>query len=390
MVLTFPKFGILEKFRYKKIKVEMSVFKKYHLPVSIAIVIFLLTSFNYVDEEIPNTGFWAKKGKLIIHLFEDKTDSLSGPQIYELQDSAGLTVWFGRQIFKDVCISGKCKMIRVWIFWNGAGNYLGHQIIPGEPLTKSDHTLFADADYKKLDNILKDSTSVLKRLKQEELIIMPENRELLKVDGYTAATQPTLAELVVKDAVYTCHTLWHTVYGPVQENISGILESRINNEYLTLLFKNENSDYNLLAVGFVQKYPDFHSQFYPEIIRYIQSENDNLSNRALSYFNAEFLKDEIIQNQIVNVIPFVSAQRKNDILWSLSEVDKISDQTAIDLLDFFENKLIGVGSLNLVLRLIQPEQISKNPEILNKLQNLAKNENDYIKNLVNKYLSKIN
>lgn len=330
------------------------------------------------------------KGTLITHDFEDKTDSLSGPEIYELKDSTGLTIWFGRHIFKDVCISGKCKMIRVWIFWNGTGNYLGHQLIPVEPLTKSDHTLFANADYEKLDNILKDSTSILKRLKQEELIIVPENRELLQVDGYTAATQPTLAEVVVKDAVYTCHTLWHTVYGPVQEKILEILESRISSDYLALLFQNESRDYNLLAIGFVQKYTDFQQQFYPEIIRCIQSENDNLAGKALNYFHSEFLKDETIQNQIVNVIPNVSAQRKNDILWRLSEVEKINDNSVLDLLEMVEKKKIGVGSLNLVLRLIQPEQMSNNHEISIQMQNLAKSENAYVKNLVNKHLNKVN
>jgi hypothetical protein len=368
----------------------MSFLKKYHLPVWFAFAILLHTAFSDIHENLPKTGFWSMKGILITHDFEDKTDSLSGPEIYELQDSTGLTIWFGRVIFKDVCISGKCKMIRVWIFWNGAGNYLGHQIIPGEPLTKSDHTLFADTDYEKLDNILKDSTSILKRLKQEELIIVPENRELLQVDGYTAATQPTLAEVVVKDAVYTCHTLWHTVYGPVQEKIFEILESRISSDYLTLLFENENPDYNLLAVGYVQKYPGFHSQFYPEIIRCIQSKNDNLAGKALNYFQSDFLKNDSIQNQIVKVIPNVSAQRKNDILWKLAETQKLNDGAILYLLEMVENKQIGIGSLNLVLRLIQLEQVNQNPEIQSKLKMLEQSENAYVRNLASKHLSKTN
>jgi hypothetical protein len=55
-----------------------------------------------------------------------------------------------------------------------------------------------------------------------------------------------------------------------------------------------------------------------------------------------------------------------------------------------EKKQIGVGSINLVLRLIQPEQIRNNHEISNKMQNLAKSENAYVRNLVNKHLNKIN
>src|SRR5690554_7358484 len=59
----------------------------------------------------PNDGFWAMEGNLITHYFEDKTDSLSGPELFELQDNNGIPIWFGRYIFKDVCISGVCKMI---------------------------------------------------------------------------------------------------------------------------------------------------------------------------------------------------------------------------------------------------------------------------------------
>ena len=68
----------------------------------------LFTSFFSPFPDRPQTGFWAMEGTLVTHHFEDKTDSLSGPEIFELQDENGLPVWFGRHIFKDVCISGKC------------------------------------------------------------------------------------------------------------------------------------------------------------------------------------------------------------------------------------------------------------------------------------------
>jgi hypothetical protein len=129
--------------------------------------------------------------------------------LFELQNENGLPIWFGRHIFKDVCISGECKMIRLWLFWDGAGNYLGLQIPEQEPLTKSDHTPFEPEDYDKLEDILRDTASILKDLKPEDLIIVPDTIDAYKayeVDGYTAATQPALAEVMVKDAVYTCHT----------------------------------------------------------------------------------------------------------------------------------------------------------------------------------------
>lgn len=63
-------------------------------------------------------------------------------------------------------------MIRLWLFWDGAGNYLGMQIPEQETLTKSDHTEFEPDDYVKLNDILRDNASILKTVKQEDLIIV--------------------------------------------------------------------------------------------------------------------------------------------------------------------------------------------------------------------------
>ena len=72
-------------------------------------VLLILLSLLITDEKsLPTNGFWAMEGTLVTHYFEDKTDSLSGPELFELQDENGLPIWFGRHIFKDVCISGKC------------------------------------------------------------------------------------------------------------------------------------------------------------------------------------------------------------------------------------------------------------------------------------------
>jgi hypothetical protein len=61
------------------------------------------------EKSLPTKDFRAMEGTLVTHHFEDQTDSLSGPELFELQDEDGLPIWFGRHIFKDVCISVKFK-----------------------------------------------------------------------------------------------------------------------------------------------------------------------------------------------------------------------------------------------------------------------------------------
>lgn len=360
---------------------------KYHFHFLSIIGILLITGFSGNFPDQPKTGFWSQQGKLITHFFEEKTDSLSGPELFELQDENGLPIWFGRHIFKDVCISGECKMIRLWLFWDGAGNYLGMQIPEEEPLTKSDHTEFEPEDYEKLSNILRDTTSILKTLKQEDLIIVPDSINPYEVDGYTAATQPTLAVVVVKDAVYTCHTLWHTVYGPVKNEIFRILENRISKKFLFKMFESNKPEYISWAIESVEKHPEFHTNFYPKIMEFISSENSDLANQTLEYFQSDFLADTLIQHQLVRIMNCLDMYLKNQIIWKFIELGHVDDQVVYHLLKMFIDGKLGVMSYNYILRLITSEHLEENEHIIQFLNHLARHENIYIRNLTQRILN---
>jgi hypothetical protein len=358
----------------------MVINKKYFLLV----LILPLIGLSGMEPERPLSGFWAMKGTLITHYFEDKTDSLSGPELFELQDENGIPIWFGRHIFKDVCISGVCKMIRLWLFWDGSGNYLGMQIPEDEPLTKSDHTDFEPADYRKLETILRDTASILRDLKQEDLIIIPDTinpYEAYEVDGYTAATQPALSEVVVKDAVYSCHTLWHTVYGPVQDTIFHLLKNRITEEFLAKMLANNKTAYAIWAITSLRENPKYHEKFYPAILKYIASDSSVLVNHALSYFQPEFLADTAVQNGLTNIMEDADMSIKYEILWKFISYGHINDKAVLNLLNQFNNKKIGVGAYNLVLRLVTPEHLTENEQIAQLIDSFSENENGYIRNL---------
>ncbi len=362
---------------------------KFILFFLVTIGIMMFTGFSKPFPERPITGFWAMEGTLITHYFEDQTDSLSGPEIFELQNEDGLTIWFGRHIFKDVCKSGECKMISLWLFWDGVGNYLGMHIPENEPLTKSDHTKFAPEDFYKLDGILRDTASILKSLKQEDLVFIPDSidpYEAYKVDGYTAATQPALADVVVKNAVYTCYTLWHTVYGPVQKAIFEILEDRLDNDFLTLMFNNPNLAYHFWAISSVEKFPEYHNAFYQQIIENIKSENTALANKALNYFKPEILTDAVIQKQLVNIMPNVEMNIKYEILWKFIGLGEVNDNVAVGLLNLYKEKSLGVGMLNLIFRLISEEHLEEDKEIYQIIKNLTNDENQYVRNLSQRLL----
>lgn len=359
---------------------------KYFTQGLLIFILLLLSTSANVFYDKSKTGYWALKGTLKTHVFEDKTDSLSGPEIFELQDNYGLPIWFSRLIYKDVCISGVCKMIRLWVFWDGAGNYLGIQTLDQEPLTKSDHTLFENTDYAKLDSILKDTTSILKTLNQEELIIAPDSSNPFEVDGYSAATQPALAEVIVKDAVYTCHTLWHTVYGPSQDTIERILLQRLSEENLSALFKTQKNTYISWAIKAIEKHPIYHESFHKKIMEYVKSDDKSLAKQALDYFKPMLMKDNSIQHQFVKLFAEVDINIKYEILWKYIKYGNTDEFVILNLLKTFNEQNMGIGTYNLILRLIKPEHLNNNIDIYNIITSMSQHENGYIRNLSRKLI----
>ena len=375
-----------------------------YIIILLGILIFFSFGFMRGPQKNGLTDFWSMKGNLVTHIYIEQKDSLSGPELFEMQNENGLPVWFGRHIFKDVCITGECKMIHIWIFWDGAGNYLGFQLYEEQipepctllqtyysyPLTKSDHTEFEPADYEKLNDILRDTASILKTLKQEDLIIVSDSIDPYEVDGYTAATQPTLIDVVVKDAVYTCYTLWHTVYGPVQNEILRILENRISKEFLTKMFESNKPEYISWAIESVEKHPEHHKTFYSKILQIIKSENSVLANQALDYFRPELLTDTAIQQQLIQVMTGLDTYQKNQIIWRFINLGNAESQVVLGLLNLFSDNILGVESYNLILRLVTPEHLKENEQIIHILNDLSENENGYVRNLTKRALNEKN
>jgi hypothetical protein len=348
----------------------------------VAFPFLIVTGFYPSFPDKPKDGFWGMKGTLIVHEFPDTIDVLSGQEIFELQDDNGLTIWFGRQIFKDVCMTGICNMIRLWIFWDGAGNYLGIQLPENEPLTKSDHKEFSAADYKKLDELLRDSTSILRDMEPRDLTVEDptEIQPQYEVDGITAATPVGIVDVVVRDAVYTCYTLWHTVYGHTQVSIREILDQRVDHDFLALLFESDDPSYTSLAIKSVERHPEYHEYFYPNILSLIQSRHVHLSEQAINYLNPSTMANEDVQMNIIKILSKVNPNIQNRILWKFSELEKIHVDVVPELLALYVEQKISVGSLNLIYRMVKPEHLEDH-KVLHLLDKLMNHENGYIRNL---------
>jgi len=347
---------------------------------------YLFLSFNLIAQTQLD-DFAQMEGKRINHPIIDSEDSLSAQTIVELRNENGLPVWFSRDIYKNVCLTRECRMVRLRIYYNGASNYLGFRLFENDPLTKTDHTVFNPGDYKKLDQILADSLSVLKDLEMKDLLVEKEDSKTTQIDGHSGATLPSLQEYLVKNAAYTCYTLWHTVYGLTQMEIRHQLENRADSAYLQLIFKQNNPDYLIWAIDFITKHPEYHSIFYPEIINLLESKDANLSRHVISYFTPKLFSDEAIQKELALKLKVAPTQLKYDIVWRFSEIPHVSNEAILIMLQLYNDQILSAGLLGYICKLIHSDNL-EDISIVKELTLLSKSKNLYIRNMIERLLDK--
>ncbi len=350
------------------------------------LVIWILT-YASLSQVKSQSEYWTMDGTIIKHDYYHFSDSLSEPIIYELQGKDGLPVWFGRKVYKDVCETGECKMIDLWLFWDGTGNYHGFQVLEDEPLTKTDHAAFQDDDYRRLHELLTDTNSVLRFLNQDELVVDTSTNTLGKVDAYTSATQPSLSQVVVKDAVYTCYTLWHLVYGHLRNEILRIMNSRLSAEYLDRLLMSNKEEHKIWAIQSVTKNPQYQNEFNKKVIHLITSDNARVANAAIQHTQTLIHLDSVLQIELLNAMPEVDLNTKHRILRLLLQLKDVEDVVVLNILGQVAHQNIFMYEYNSIIRLIKPHHLQEGNPIGEYLEILSTHKNPMISNLTRKFLA---
>lgn len=327
------------------------------------------------------------KGILTTHPFVDEEDSLSAQEIIELTNERGIPIWFGRKVRKVVCLTGECQIANLWLFWNGLGNYLGFQLYNNEPLTKTDHVNFTPDDYMKLHWILSDSTSILKKLKQEDLTT--KSNENQQVDGISGATELSLKEYLVENAAYTCHSLWHTVYGNTQNIVKSLLLQKINPDYLRAVFDHDNIELKIRSIEHIAADKHLQVIFTDTIMSLLSDESELLSIKVMNYFTGNILADYDIQLKLVNRFNELNDFQVFQIILNLTQQESVSDAAILQLLNHYEANVINSYSLSYVLKMIRKENL-RNQEIHKRIYGLSNHESSYIKELALELLTTAN
>jgi hypothetical protein len=169
-----------------------------------------------------------------------KPDSAYLPYTVVLSfDEYGFTDKYKLSLFIEVCLQKICKPLAVTLFWNALGEYEYLEYPEHLPFTKYDHKLFTPVDYRRLDAILRNRSSILGK-HPISFFEKQFTRNPARVDAVTSATPQAIRDAVVEDAAYTSWALWHWVNGEIAglllENTLGFC----NNDYLLFCLDSED------------------------------------------------------------------------------------------------------------------------------------------------------
>jgi hypothetical protein len=204
-------------------------------------------------------------------------------RVTQTKDSNGFPVGYALSMRTHVCIDKKCKTVEATLHWNALGYYDRFEYPPGKPLTKKEHVPFAAADYAKLDQILRDSSSILGRHSLAYLSKPVAKDEV--VDGWSGATPATVQQSVIKDAAFTTWVMWRWANGEIIPKLRSITEQSCTPAYLKCLLGSQDRRAVDFALKYVlQQYPS-DEQFVDDVFHVLQAsdrEHVVLSLRFLS------------------------------------------------------------------------------------------------------------
>ena len=178
-----------------------------------------------------------------------------GYTLYQTRDSEGLITGYTMVVDSVVCKEAVCEVVGVTMAWDALGKYEDYRLekegthlekveADWEDKAAPDGVPFTDADYKKLDQILKDRHSALQTQTLESMSPGSQNDE---VDVVSGATPLNLKEAVVEGAALTCFHLWHWANGEVGAAARELTQKSCNEKLLNSFLFSDKPHYVLFG-----------------------------------------------------------------------------------------------------------------------------------------------
>lgn len=289
---------------------------------------------------------------------------------------------FSRNIYTAVCIDSLCRPVDITLYWEVTGKFIGYSLPPGEELTKREHVPFLESDYKRLGEILSDSTSQLGYYSPEE--IHPAKQAVKKTDGITGATLPDLAPWIVPEAAYTSYTIWHLTYGASRDSIINYTKKHLlSNQLLTNILQNKDPYNQIMALRWISESNMNSNQFIEPALTILQSGNYQSSRQALKFLKLSGIDKERLQMESVILLESEEFRIKNLAIDFIRESEKLTRPAAKELMNHINSD--NYYLVNVILSLLE-KRTNPNSEDQLKLSTLLDSKNENVANRVYYFL----
>lgn len=278
-------------------------------------------------------------------------DSIPNDTLFQLRSAEGFPLAYYRKIHTNVCFDGTCRMLKVNLYWNITGRYLGIELPPEEFLSKTDHEKFNLSEYARMNALLADSLSPLADFTFEELVysaedllpagassgLTPPGLGGLKADAVTSATSPAMADYVVAGAAYTTYRLWHFVYGPTRTEIMRRTEALLSPELLIHILASPDVSDVAWGLQRVPRLQGLSPELEDALLAYIANEDFSLATLAIDAIPAASLESAGLQRALIEKLSGLNYSLKNKIVDKLAEAPTLDSQAKAALVQSLES-----------------------------------------------------
>jgi len=225
-------------------------------------------------------------------------------KVLHIRDDRGFPAGYAMDIVAEVCLDGKCKVVKATLYWDAAGGYERIETPPGMPLTKKEHDPFTQDDYARLDEILADRGSVLR---DHTLAYLAKEAEAGEnaggVDGASGATPGSVRDAVVEDAAWTTWVLWHYVNGEIVPQLRDITRKSASPAYVRRLFASPNPGKIDFALDLVETDQAGSAQFAGEVLHVVQTGTAHQVERAVRLLDRMTGDKQALYRNLIDSMP---------------------------------------------------------------------------------------
>jgi hypothetical protein len=315
--------------------------------------------------------------------------------LHQIRNQKGFPTGYKMVVESVVCMEKNCEVISVTMFWDALGGYQRYELEKGKVLEKGvlagkDKTKpvsykgvpFTDADYKKLDRILKDGSSILSTRKLSDMSVARDKND---IDAVSSATPIAMKNAVVQGASLTCFQLWHWANGEIVEVAKELTHLSCSEDMLHNFLLSDKPHFVLFALEHLKRHKLFSPSIVKEVGKVVRSGDREMVDPGLVYLKEAMPKAQYYDN-LATIFNESHSKRRIHLLKLLS-LKKELPGTLFDKMSSTLASMKTYYELHLFLRLVEKYEYVSQP-ILTQSSQLLESTNFFIARRAFWYLEK--